>query len=93
MGCCLMAIVGALWPRIALVVIWLFYSRVPHTAFHSTLWPVLGFIFLPTTTLAYELIKYNWGIVDSPLSLIIMGLALLHDVGHLGGFRRKRQSE
>ena len=53
-------------------------------------WPVVGFIFLPATTLAYELCKARLGGIDSPLCLTLLGLAFLHDLGHFGAFRRRR---
>jgi len=48
------------------------------------LFPLLGFIFLPTTTLGYEL-AMNWsanGLTGLWWILPIVGL--LHDLGHLG---------
>lgn len=92
MGCCLFAIIGTLWPRLALIGIWLFAPHIPATAFQTIRWPLLGFFFLPTTTFAYELIKYNWGSIDSPGGLIFMALAFLYDIGHLGGFRRRKRT-
>ena len=52
MGCCLVAALAFLGPRIVLVFMWLFttYLNRPYPVF---IVPLLGFFFLPWTTLAY----------------------------------------
>jgi hypothetical protein len=55
--CCLALTAGFLGPRIALFVWWVFGNKVD-AAFGSWVWPLLGLIFLPWTTLAYVL---AWG--------------------------------
>jgi hypothetical protein len=92
MGCCLLAIFGAVWPRLALAYLY-FFTGIPARVFKTTLWPLLGFVFLPTTTLAYELCVNHWGSAENIWSMVIIIVALLHDVGHLGGFRKRRQRE
>ncbi len=54
LGCaCLFALGAAFFPRLALLFVWLFTPLVTR-AFHGTLiWPLLGIIFLPFTTLFY----------------------------------------
>jgi hypothetical protein len=52
--CCLALIAGFIGPRIALFIWWVFGSKVD-AAFDSWIWPLLGLIFLPWTTLAYVL--------------------------------------
>jgi hypothetical protein len=58
-GCaCLFAMGAAFFPRLALLFVWLFTPLV-NRAFHNTfIWPLLGIIFLPFTTLIYVLV-YN----------------------------------
>jgi hypothetical protein len=93
MGCCFFAIIGALWPRLALIFIWLFKPAIPNAAFHTTLYPVLGLIFLPTTTLTYELIKYYHPShsIDNGY-LLFLALAFLYDLGHVGlGMRGRKR--
>jgi hypothetical protein len=58
--CCLALIAGFIGPRIALFIWWVFGSKVD-AAFDSWIWPLLGLIFLPWTTLAYVL---AWGPLD-----------------------------
>jgi hypothetical protein len=55
--CCLALTAGFLGPRIALLVWWIFGDKVD-AAFDTWIWPLLGLIFLPWTTLAYVL---AWG--------------------------------
>ncbi len=59
LGCgCLFALGAAIFPRLALLFVWLFTPLV-NRAFHFTfIWPLLGIIFLPFTTLMYVLV-YN----------------------------------
>jgi len=52
--CCLALTAGFLGPRIALFLWWIFGDKVD-AAFDSWIWPLLGLVFLPWTTLAYVL--------------------------------------
>jgi hypothetical protein len=58
--CCLALTAGFLGPRIALFLWWIFGDKV-ELAFDTWIWPLLGLIFLPWTTIAYVL---AWGAVD-----------------------------
>ena len=49
---CLVAILALATPRLLVALLW-FFSRWFEGVFPSLLWPVLGFIFLPTTLLWY----------------------------------------
>src|SRR5690606_39429831 len=49
---CLLVLLALAAPRLAVILVWLF-SDVFSQAFDSALWPILGFIFLPTTLLCY----------------------------------------
>ena len=53
--CCLLLTAGLIGPRIALLVWWIFGDKVD-VAFDSWIWPLLGLLFLPWTTLAYVLV-------------------------------------
>ena len=74
--CCLVGILGVLGPRFALAFWWIFGNKVD-VAFDSWVWPLLGLIFLPWTTLAYVIawqpggISGNWDVL-----LIVIGVAL-----------------
>jgi len=49
---CLLLILFAAFPRIALVLLF-FFSNYLQRAYHGLILPILGFIFLPLTTLVY----------------------------------------
>ena len=92
MGCCLVAIIGAVWPRLLLVLVYFFARQIPAKAVHAPLLPLIGFICLPATTLLYEVSIFYWGPPDAkhPLVLIALAVALLSDLSQLGIFRRRR---
>jgi hypothetical protein len=91
MGCCIIALIGAAWPRVALVIIYFIAGDIPQKAFKTTLWPLVGFLFMPTTTLAYELCAYYiQGGATNLWSIILIALAALHDLGQLGMARGRR---
>jgi hypothetical protein len=49
----LFAIVGGLFPRLALLIYWLARPAMVNAAFNTFILPCLGFFFLPFTTLMY----------------------------------------
>jgi hypothetical protein len=55
--CCLALTAGVLGPRIALLAWWIFGDKVD-AAFSTWVWPLLGLLFLPWTTLMYVI---AWG--------------------------------
>ena len=74
--CCLLALAGFIGPRFALVMIWIFGTRVDG-AFASWVWPLLGLVFFPWTTLAYVLAWQPGGISGGwDYLLIAIGVAL-----------------
>ena len=76
--CCLALIAGFIGPRIALFVWWIFGNKVD-AAFDSWIWPLLGLVFLPWTTLAYVV---AWGPVHdvSGLGWLLVALGLAADI-------------
>lgn len=94
--CCLFACLGAIWPRVTLVILWLF-TGITGRAFETRLWPLLGWFFVPTTTLAWALWMNHLGghgvghIDDSWLAMGTIGVAFLFDVGQLGMFKKEQE--
>src|SRR5258708_31474596 len=81
---CLLLFVILLFPRVALVLMWLF-STYLQRAFHGgLLLPVLGFIFLPLTTIVYAW-ELNSGMPTAGVNLLWLLLAVIIDLGGLGG--------
>jgi hypothetical protein len=60
MGCCLVAGVAAASPRIILFGMWLFTDYIGR-AYETWIWPFLGFLLLPTTTIAYSIAANEFG--------------------------------
>lgn len=81
-------LVGLLLPRIALLICWC--AGVFTGVWTTIFWPLLGFLFLPYTTLAYGLAHVMGSGVEG-LWMIIVALALLVDLGVVGGSANKRR--
>jgi hypothetical protein len=87
---CLLLIVLLAFPRIALVLLFLF-SNYLQRAYHGLILPLLGFLFLPLTTLAYAWMV-NTGRPTVGVNLIILIVAVVIDLGGLGhGVSRRRR--
>lgn len=87
---CLLAIVVLAFPRIVLILMWLF-STVLDRAYHGLVIPLIGFIFLPITTIAYAWMVTS-GLPIAGFNLVILIIAVLLDVGsHGGGARHYRR--
>ncbi|MGA7415745.1 MAG: hypothetical protein WBW33_35060 [Bryobacteraceae bacterium] len=81
---CLFLIVILAFPRLALVLMWLF-STYLQRAFHGGLLvPLLGFIFLPLTTIVYAW-EVNSGMPLAGINLVWLLIAVIVDLGGLGG--------
>jgi hypothetical protein len=53
---CLLAIFAGMFPRFAVIIFWIARPNQMDAIFTSFVWPVLGIIFLPFTTLIYILL-------------------------------------
>jgi hypothetical protein len=86
---CLFALAGFFFPRIVMVLLYLFTDYMSR-AFNTALWPILGFIFAPFTTLAYAWAMNSQGGVQGwGLAAVILGVLL--DLGVLGGGEGERR--
>jgi hypothetical protein len=75
-------LLGLIAPRVTLVILWLFTSYLAR-AFGSFVWPLLGFIFLPATTLSVAIARVSLdGIEGWGLALVIVGVLI--DAGSHG---------
>ncbi len=88
---CLVGCLALGFPRLALVLVWLFGGNYLLRPYGQWLWPLLGFLFLPLTTLtfafAYNSLGQHGGV--SPLGWLLTAIALLVDLGLLGGSRNR----
>jgi hypothetical protein len=76
---CLIVFLALFSARLALVVMWLFTNRLSD-AFDSTLGPLLGFFFLPWTTLMYALAWGSHHTVNG-FEWFLVAFAFLVDIG------------
>ena len=88
MGC--FVVLGVLiFPRIALALMW-FFTTYLQRAFHGgVLLPLLGFLFLPLTTIVYAW-ELNSGMPTEGINLLWLLLAVVVDLGGLGGGARHK---
>jgi len=82
MPCCLIVAVLA-FPRIVLVCMFLF-SNYLQRAYHGLILPILGFIFLPLTTITYAWLMNSHRPIEG-INLVILVVAVVVDVGGVGG--------
>ena len=87
---CLLVLVALVTPRFVMFFLWLF-SDYLNQAFTSGWWGVLGFFFLPTTSISYAIAKNEFtaaggGIEAAGIIVIVIGVAV--DLGLIGGSGR-----
>ncbi len=77
---CLLGCLALSMPRIVLVLVWLF-SDYLDTAYQTRIWPFLGFLLLPLTTLAYAFAMHVGNFEWTPIGVAAVVTALFVDVG------------
>ena len=85
---CLLAVLIVAFPRIAILLLY-FLTSFFNGVYSTVLVPLLGFIFLPVTLLAYTWQTKSGNPVDA-FYLIVMLVAVILDLGFLEGGRRTR---
>lgn len=86
---CLLAILAVAFPRVAIVLLWLFTTF--FSVLHSNLLiPVLGFLFLPLTLIVYTYLLTAYGGHFGSTQLIFLFIAVIFDLGLVGGGLRRR---
>ena len=86
---CLLVLFALITPRLVLLLIAIFSTYLSR-AYQSALWPVLGFFFMPLTTLAYAWAINSNGSVNGVYFFVVL-IAALVDLGSLGGGSRARR--
>jgi hypothetical protein len=86
-------LLGVIAPRVVVALLW-FLTTWFNGLFPSLLWPILGFIFLPTTLIWYSVVHHWFGGVWSLWPVVGLVVALIIDVSPAGGRRyRRRRSD
>jgi hypothetical protein len=86
---CILSIFALAFPRLVLFLVF-FFSDYLSRAYQTMLWPLLGFFFMPLTTLAYAWAINSGGSVQG-LYLVVVVLAVLMDLGLLGSGEASRR--
>lgn len=84
---CILALLALIAPRVVVAVLF-FFTTWFSGVFPSVLWPILGFLFLPTTLLWYTAVQQWFGGVWSFWPVVGIVVALIIDVSPAKGRRR-----
>jgi hypothetical protein len=89
---CFIGCLALATPRFAIILLVIFSDYIGR-ACDTALWPLLGFLFMPMTTLAYAYAINSNGSVEG-FHLVVVVIAVLMDLGIVGGAgRTARRSE
>ena len=80
---CLIGCLALSAPRFAIVLVVIFSDYIGH-AYQSTVWPFVGFLFLPLKTLAYAWAINSRESVEGVYAVVVV-VAVLIDLGLVGG--------
>ena len=86
---CLFAVIALITPRLMIVGLWLLTDWFVGV-FGSMLWPVVGFIFAPTTLLWYSAVENWFGGEWGTLQIIGVILTLLIDFSPASGKKKEK---
>ena len=87
--CCVLVLLAFLGPRLGIFLLWLVTNYLSR-AFDTFLLPFLGFLFLPSTTIAWAIAQNEFGGANG-VGLLVIALGFLADIGVLGGGARGRR--
>ena len=88
---CLAVLFALAVPRLLILCLW-FFTRWFHGMFHNLLWPILGFLFLPTTLLWYSAVQNWFGGQWTLWPIVGLVIAILIDLSPTSHRRRTREA-
>lgn len=88
---CLFVLFAAFAPRLLLVFLWIARPNLLGQAFETFLIPLLGFVFLPFTTLMWVLLWAGSGGDVTGFDWVWIGIAVFLDLGHWAGGAASRR--
>jgi hypothetical protein len=88
---CLVGCLALAMPRFAIILVVIFSDYLGR-AYQTMLWPILGFFFMPMTTLVYAWAINSRGSVQG-IHLVVVVVAVLIDLGLIGGSASRRRSK
>jgi len=89
---CIIALLSLLMPRMVILVLAIF-TEYMSIAYETTIWPLLGWFFMPFTTLAYCAAMVNNDHQVTGGWLILMIVAVIMDLGSNGNASRSSSSD
>jgi hypothetical protein len=84
---CLLPIIAIFVPRVVMVFIFLLTNWFSQ-AYHTVIWPLLGFLFMPYTTLAYMAAMINNHEISGAWIVLVV-VAVFFDLGGQGHSSRR----
>jgi hypothetical protein len=88
--CCVFLILVFLGPRAGILIWWLADQARWNAVFENFIWPALGFVFVPWTTLMYVIVEPGGGVTG--FDWVWLGIGLLADIGmYVGGAYKREQ--
>ena len=88
--CCFFTALLLAGPRAAILVWWIFTPAYVDQLFQTWIWPLLGWLFLPWSTLMYMVVAGNGGIVG--FDWILLGLGVFADMAtYFGGYYNRER--
>lgn len=88
---CLLVVLILLFPRVCLALLYFFSNYLTGPYHNSILMLLLGFIFLPLTTLVYAWMFHS-GMPVEGINLLYLMVAAIIDLGSMGGGYRHRRA-
>ncbi|HTK53613.1 MAG TPA: hypothetical protein VL308_17095 [Gemmatimonadaceae bacterium] len=85
---CLLVVLALATPRVVIAVLW-FFTTWFKGLFDTPLWPILGFIFLPTSFLWFTAVQHWFGGQWTLWPIVGLVIALMIDISPAGGRRKK----
>lgn len=86
---CLIGCLAFFTPRLAIVLVVIFSDYIGQS-YETRLWPFLGFLFAPMTTLAYAWAAHADGVLHGGAEILVLVVAVLCDLGVIGSGAAKR---
>lgn len=89
---CLFVVLALAAPRLVIVLLWLF-THWFRGLFDTALWPIVGFIFLPTSFLWFTAVQRWFGGEWTLWPIVGLVIALMIDMSPAGGRRRAKEKK
>jgi hypothetical protein len=86
---CLVAVLALMAPRLVVAILY-FFTTWFQGVFDTVLWPILGFIFLPTTLLWFSAVHHWFGGEWTLWPVVGIVISLLIDLSPAGGRKKAR---